>query len=56
MVRSRRLENVPRLRYQRFCNVLCLWSIRAIPTYRVYRLYDYLISPSPVCDVALAIP
>ena len=28
------------LRYIGFCNVLCIWSVRAIPTYRVYRLYD----------------
>ena len=26
--------------YLDFCNVLHIWSIRAIPTYRVYRLYD----------------
>ena len=25
------------------CNVLHIWHIRAIPTYRVYRLYDVLI-------------
>ena len=36
----RRLETVHRLRYFRFCNVLHIWTIRAIPTYRVYRLYD----------------
>ena len=35
----RRLETVHRLRYFRFCNVLHIWTIRAIPTYRVYRLY-----------------
>ena len=28
------------LRYLGFCNVLRIWSVRAIPTYRVYRLYD----------------
>ena len=28
------------LRYLGFCNVLHIWSVRAIPTYRVYRLYD----------------
>ena len=28
------------MRYYHFCNALCLWSVRAIPTYRVYRLYD----------------
>ena len=31
----RRLETVHRLRYFRFCNVLHIWTIRAIPTYRV---------------------
>ena len=36
----RRLESVPRPRYFRFCNVLHIWTIRAIPTYRVYGLYD----------------
>ena len=36
----RKLESVHRLRYFRFCNVLHIWTIRAIPTYRVYRLYD----------------
>ena len=36
----RRLDSVHRLRYFRFCNVLHIWTIRAIPTYRVYRLYD----------------
>ena len=36
----RSLETVHRLRYFRFCNVLHIWTIRAIPTYRVYRLYD----------------
>ena len=36
----RRRETVHRLRYFRFCNVLHIWTIRAIPTYRVYRLYD----------------
>ena len=38
----RSLETVHRLRYFRFCNVLHIWTIRAIPTYRVYRLYDTL--------------
>ena len=36
-----RLDFVHRLKYFRFCNVLhILWTIRAIPTYRVYRLYS----------------
>ena len=44
----RRLESVHRLIYFRFCNVLHIWTIRAIPTYRVYRLYDIIIMVS-VC-------
>ena len=36
----RSLESVHRLSYFLFCNVLHIWTIRAIPTYRVYRLYD----------------
>ena len=33
---------LPVLRYLGICNVfrIILWSVRAIPTYRVYRLYD----------------
>ena len=42
MARSRRLKNIPKPRYWRFCNVLCLWSIWAIPTYRVYRVCDMI--------------
>ena len=38
----RRLETVHRLRYFRFCNVLHIWTIRAIPTYRVYRMQSSL--------------
>ena len=30
-----------RLRYARLCNELYIWSVRFIPTYRIYRLYDY---------------
>ena len=41
MVKARSLENVPVFRYFCFRNVLHIWNIRAIPTYRVYRLYDY---------------
>ena len=32
--------SVPSTRYSSVCNVLCLWRISLIPTYRVYRLYD----------------
>ena len=38
----RNFINFPILRYLGICNVLCIWSVRAIPTYRVYRLYDSL--------------
>ena len=33
-------DSVLSMRYSSVCNVLCLWSISLIPTYRVYRLYD----------------
>ena len=36
----RRLDFIHIPSYFRFCNVLHIWTIRAIPTYRVYRLYD----------------
>ena len=42
MVKVRSLESVPFSRYLCLCNVLRICNIRAIPTYRVYRLYDTL--------------
>ena len=45
----RSLETVHRLRYFRFCNVLHIWTIRAIPTYRVYRLCDTCTVHSQGC-------
>ena len=33
-------DSVPSVRYSSVCNVLRLWRISLIPTYRVYRLYD----------------
>ena len=33
-------DSVPGARYSSVCNVLRLWNISLIPTYRVYRLYD----------------
>ena len=33
-------DSVPSASYSSICNVLHLWSISLIPTYRVYRLYD----------------
>ena len=40
----RNFINLPVLRYLGICNVLCIWGVRAIPTYRVYRLYGNLRS------------
>ena len=46
MVKVRSLESVPFSRYLCLCNVLHICNIRAILTYRVYRLYDfYLCQP-----------
>ena len=39
----RNLERLPALRYLVFCNVLHICNVQAIPTYRVYRLYDNII-------------
>ena len=39
----RNFTKLPILRYLGICNVLYMWHIRAIPTYRVYRLYDIYI-------------
>ena len=36
----RSFTKLPVLRYLGICNVLYIWHIRVIPTYRVYRLYD----------------
>ena len=33
-------DSVPSANYSSVCNVLHLWNISLIPTYRVYRLYD----------------
>ena len=33
-------DSVPSARCSSVCNVLLLWRISLIPTYRVYRLYD----------------
>ena len=38
----RNFTKLPILRYLGIFNVLHIWHIRAIPTYRVYRLYDNL--------------
>ena len=39
-MKVRNLESLPALRYLVFCNVLHMCNVRAIPTYRVYRLCD----------------
>ena len=39
---------VPSERYSPVCNVLRLWRMWLIPTYRVYRLYDF-INPRCAC-------
>ena len=39
-------DSVPSARYSPVCNVLRLWRISLIPTYRVYRLYDIFIGLS----------
>ena len=34
-------DSVPSVRYSSVCDVLCLWRILVIPTYRVYIYTDY---------------
>ena len=41
-MKVRTLQSLLTLRYLVFCNVLHICNVRAIPTYRVYRLYDEL--------------
>ena len=36
-------DSVPSASYSSVCNVLRQWNISLIPTYRVYRLYDYVL-------------
>ena len=36
-------DSVPSPRYSAICNVLRQWKTSLIPTYRVYRLYDYAL-------------
>ena len=42
MVVFKMRDSVPSARYSSVCNVLRLWRISLIPTYRLYRLYDNL--------------
>ena len=44
MVLFKMRDSVPGVRYSDVCNVLRLWRIWFIPTYRVYRLYDTLLA------------
>ena len=43
MVVLKMRDSVPSARYSSICNVLRLWKISLIPTYRVYQLYDIYI-------------
>ena len=40
MVVFKKSDSVPSVRYSSVCNVLRLWNISLIPTYRVYLHYD----------------
>ena len=40
MVLFKMSDSAPSVRYSSICNVLHLWRICLIPTYRVYQLYD----------------
>ena len=44
-------DSVPSARYSGVCNVLRLWSISLIPTFRVYRLYGPLSCVSCVISI-----
>ena len=39
-VKVRTHRSLPALRYLVFCNVLHICNVRAIPTHRVYQIYD----------------
>ena len=41
MVVFKMRDSVPSARYSPICNVLRQWKTSLIPTYRVYRLYDF---------------
>ncbi len=43
---------LPVLRYLGVCNVLHIWECSAIPTYRVYRLYDNEVAIISKCLIA----
>ena len=50
MVAFKMRDSVPSARYSPVCNVLHLWRIWLIPTYRVYRLYDTWVDNARKCS------
>ena len=48
-------DSVPSARYSPVCNVLCLWIIWLIPTYRVYPLYDSTLMLSQYVNDAITL-
>ena len=44
-------DSVPSTRYSSVCNVLRLWNISLIPTYRFYRLYDIYQRNAPANSI-----
>ena len=50
MVVFKMCNSVPSTIYSIICNVLRLWSISFIPTYRVYRIYGTLLPPHTLED------
>ena len=48
-------DSVPSASYSSICNVLHQWSISLIPTYRVYRLYDYVAKYNKYNNIHLII-
>ena len=55
MVVFKMRDSVPSARYIHICNVLHLWRIWLIPTYKVYRLYDSLASYSLLVIISAAV-
>ena len=53
MVVFKMRDSLPSPRYSPVCNVLRQWKTSLIPTYRVYRLYDYSDSHTHTHKVAL---
>ena len=55
MVVFKMCDSGPSARYSPVCNVLCLWRIWLIPTYRVYRLYRMIIFTSSCASILLIV-